>query len=54
MRNFMDVISPSGPRVSFRHTDEQILILILVRMPQPTPSEYLINTYMITPLWCDY
>ena len=29
----LDVISPSGPRVSFRHVEEQILILI--HTPQP-------------------
>ena len=28
LRSFIDVISPSGPRVSSHHTDEQILLLI--------------------------
>jgi hypothetical protein len=31
-------ISASGPRVSFRHVEEQILLL--VHTPQPTPLEY--------------
>jgi hypothetical protein len=34
-----DVISPSGPRVSFRHAEEQISLL--VHTPQHTPTEYL-------------
>ena len=38
-----DVISPSGPSVSFRHADEQILIVI--QSPQTTPLEYLKDTF---------
>jgi hypothetical protein len=47
LHNSMDVISPSGPRVSFHHVDEQILISI--HTPQATPSEY-----MSAPLWSPY
>jgi hypothetical protein len=44
MRNFMAVISPSGPRVSIHHADEQIPVL--THTPQPIPSKYL-----RTPFW---
>jgi hypothetical protein len=43
--------SLSGPRVSIRHADGQILLL--VHMPQPTPLEYLKYTFSVTLLWCD-
>jgi hypothetical protein len=41
-------ISPSGPKVSFRHVEEQILLL--VHTPQPTPLEYL-NTPFQSPCY---
>jgi hypothetical protein len=43
-----DVISPSGPRVSFRHAKEQILLLI--HSPQAIPLEYLKDTFQTTRL----
>ncbi len=43
-----DVISPSGPRVSFRHAEEQILLLI--HSPQAIPLEYLKDTFQTTRL----
>ena len=46
-----DVISPSGPRVSFRHADGQIPLLI--HTPLRIPLEYLSCTFMITLLRCD-
>jgi hypothetical protein len=42
----MNVISPSGPRVSFCHVEEQIPLLM--HMPQPTPLEYLKKPFSVT------
>jgi hypothetical protein len=50
----LDAISPSGPRVSFRHVEEQIPLLMLT--PLNTPLEYLIDTFLVALLqsdgWC--
>ena len=47
----LDETSPSGPRVSFRHADEQIPLSI--HTPQHITFAYLSNTFMITLLRCD-
>jgi hypothetical protein len=50
LASFIDVISPSGPRVPIHHADAQIPILM--HMPQRTTSEYHIDIFMITLLRC--
>jgi hypothetical protein len=41
-------LSPSGPRVSIRHADGQILLL--VHRPQHTPLSYLRDTFSVNPV----
>src|SRR4051812_16851192 len=50
LASFVDVISPSGPSVSIRHTDGKISISI--HTPQHIPLEYPRDTFIIILLRC--